>query len=94
MRCRVRSNGDQRFKESLDRLSAPAPPSWLERVTRQNIIVHTTADQSISGVLMEQTPDGVILRAAKLLGEGGRETSMAGETWVPRERIAFCQFDG
>lgn len=66
---------------------------WLKRVLRKRIIVHTRDDHSIEGVLWEQTRDGIILRAASLLGDGQQKTSMAGETWIPRENIAFAQLD-
>lgn len=66
---------------------------WLSRVLKRKIIVHTRESQSIEGILWEQSRDGVILRAAKLLGENGTATSMAGEVFVPRENVAFAQRD-
>lgn len=66
---------------------------WLSRVMKRKIILHTKDSQSIEGVLWEQSRDGVILRAAKLLGEKGMSTSMAGEVFVPRENVAFAQRD-
>jgi hypothetical protein len=77
----------------------PAPPepspSWLDRVMKKRIIVHTLkGDASVQGTLMEQTADGVILRAAKLLGSSGQaDTTMAGEVFIPRENVAFAQLD-
>ena len=79
-----------------EHMHAAAPPvAWFQRMLRRKVIVHLTTDQSIEGVLMEQTDDGLILRAAKLLGEGSRsaDTTIAGEVHIPRERIAFAQFD-
>ena len=64
-------------------------PDALNQYLRVEQVVVEPAD----GVLMEQTPDGVILRAAKLLGDDGKATSMAGEVWVPRENVAFAQLD-
>jgi small nuclear ribonucleoprotein (snRNP)-like protein len=69
------------------------PEAWLARVLKKKIVVHLKNDQSIEGVLMEQTQDGVILRAAALLGNDGKRTPMAGETFVPRENVAFAQLD-
>lgn len=66
---------------------------WFKRVLKKKIIVHTRDDQSLEGVLMEQTRDGVILRAASLLQAGGGKTSMAGEVFVPRENVALAQLD-
>ena len=70
-----------------------ADNEWLQKVLRKKIVVHLKNDQSIEGVLMKQTQDGVILRAAVLLGDDGKRTSMAGETFTPRENIAFAQLD-
>ena len=42
---------------------------------------------------MAVAADGVILRAAKLLNAAGPSTSMAGESFVPRENVAFAQLD-
>lgn len=68
---------------------------WFTRVMKKQIIVHTLkGDLSIEGVLMEQTRDGVILRAAKLKGASGQgDTTMAGEVYIPRENVAFAQLD-
>jgi hypothetical protein len=72
----------------------PGPATWFESVLKKRIVVHTNHDQSIEGTLMEQTADGVILRAAKLLGETEQAgTTMAGEVFVPRENVAFAQLD-
>ncbi len=74
-------------------LPAPEPEAWLQRVLKRKVIVHLVSDQSIEGVLMEHLPDGVILRAASLLGPHDTRTSMAGEVWTPRGQIAFMQLD-
>lgn len=89
---------DERFRQALEPLEGRPPPDdiptgWLDRVLKKQIVVHTVQDQSIEGVLMEATVDGVILRAARLLDSGGKGTSMAGEVWVPRTNIAFAQLD-
>lgn len=85
---------DEKFHQALQALeNGNGNRSWLDRVMRKRIVVHTRDDQSIEGVLMERTEDGVILRAAKLLNGAGPPTQMAGETWVPRENVAFAQLD-
>lgn len=86
-----RQNGSE---GAIANLQLVTPPDrWLQRVLKKRIVVHTRAGLSIDGVLMEHTEDGLILRAAKLLGDDGKQTSMAGETWVPRENVAFAQLD-
>lgn len=89
----MRGRSDARFQESLDQLHDRKPESWLDRVLKKRILLHLQNDQSVEGVLMEQVTDGVILRAAKLRGNDGKVTPMDGETWVPRDQIAFAQID-
>jgi hypothetical protein len=80
-------------KPPVPEIEAP-DPQWLSRVLKKRIVVHTRDDKSIQGVLMEQLADGVILRAALLLRDGSAPpTPMAGETWIPRENVAFAQLD-
>jgi hypothetical protein len=67
---------------------------WLESVLSRRIIIHTTTNQSIDGSLVATTSDGLVLRAAKLLGQGsGQATPMAGEVFIPRANVAFAQLD-
>lgn len=87
----MRRRSDERFHDALDGLHED--DSWLGRVLKKRIIVHTRQDQSIEGVLMEHVEDGLILRAANLLLGDGKKTTMAGEVFVPRENIAFAQLD-
>lgn len=76
----------------------PEPAAWTDRVLKRRILVHLDTDQSIQGVLMERAEDGLILRAAKLLGDDPDtklpvETALAGETFVPSGRVVFAQLD-
>lgn len=87
----MRKRSDERFHDALDGLRDGE--SWLGRVLKKRIVVHTRQDQSIEGVLMEQLEDGLILRAANLLGGDGKRTTMAGEVFIPRENVAFAQLD-
>ena len=64
---------------------------WLRRQLAASVVVHTTTDQSIAGVLEETARDGVILRAARFLDSPDAEVPLAGETFIPREKIAFVQ---
>lgn len=84
---------DASFQDALDGLGRDAAPTWLDRVMRKKIVLHTLNDQSIEGVLMEQTADGIIMRASSLLGSDGKRTPMAGEVFIPRENVAFAQLD-
>ena len=83
---------EQKFQQALADLNQPKP-TWLERVMKKRIVVHLVNDQSIEGSLMEITSDGIILRAAKLLLPDGKATPMKGESFIPREKVAFAQLD-
>jgi hypothetical protein len=85
---------DEKFQEALHAMkTGNGHGSWLDRVMKKRIVVHTRDSMTIAGVLMEQTEDGIILRAAEMLEDGGRKTSLGGETWIPRETVAFAQID-
>jgi hypothetical protein len=64
---------------------------WLRRQLATSVVVHTTTDQSIAGVLEGTARDGIILRAARFLDSGDAQVPLAGETFIPRERIQFVQ---
>lgn len=67
---------------------------WLESVIARRITVHTKDSQSIEGSLFDTTTDGLVLKAAKLLGGGKPEgTPMAGDVFIPRSNVAFAQLD-
>jgi hypothetical protein len=63
---------------------------WLRRQLAHSVVVHTTTDASISGILEFQAHDGIVLRAARFL-EGSDQISLGGETFIPREKIALVQ---
>lgn len=49
---------------------------------------------TFEGVLMAEHSDGIVLQAAKLLGDGTPQgTSLAGEVFIPREEVLFVQLD-
>lgn len=69
---------------------------WIKTVLQKRIIVHTKGadSQTIDGSLVATMSDGIILRAAKMINPGGNSvTTMAGEVFIPRENVAFCQLD-
>lgn len=71
-----------------------APTEWLEAVMTKRIVVHLMNSVTIEGSLMAQYEDGILLRAAKLLGDGTQNgTAMAGETFIPRGQVMFVQLD-
>jgi hypothetical protein len=80
------------LQAQIDELSEP--DEWLESVMTKRLIVHTTKDTTIEGSLVAQYDDGIVLRAAALLGSGTAPLPMAGEVFIPREQVFFCQLDG
>jgi hypothetical protein len=73
---------------------AEPEPSWLHALMATQVIVHTTDDRSIEGLLVMESTKGIILRNAKLLDEGRAPVPMAGETWLPKESIFIVQVPG
>ena len=72
--------------------------SWLKRARTERVILHLTDDMSAQGVLVGVYADGVALRHAELLSPGSQPTSVtttsiAGELFFPRERVAFVQLE-
>lgn len=63
---------------------------WLRRQLADEIVVHTTQGQTIRGWLEDVSRDGVILRAPRYV-EGEGSIPLAGELFIPRERVLFAQ---
>jgi hypothetical protein len=55
------------------------------------VLVSTTDGYTIDGLLETEARDGVVLRAAFLLGDGD-PVPIEGEVFVPRERVSMVQF--
>lgn len=56
--------------------------------------MHLDSGQSFEGSLSAVQKDGLILRAAVLLGEpsaGQADTDLVGECFLPRHRVLFVQ---
>lgn len=62
---------------------------WTSRLEKRKVIVHT-ADGSIDGVLLVTGTDGLVLADATYLGDD-EKTEVAGELFVPREKVSFIQ---
>ena len=63
---------------------------WLRRRVFSTVMVHTDTDQTLSGVLMDEVRDGVVLCESRFL-EGEAEIALSGRVFVPRSRIVFVQ---
>lgn len=67
----------------------PEPENWLERQVHRKILVHTIRDKSFEGILREECRDGVLLWNATLHAKP--PIPLSGDTFVPRQEIAFVQ---
>lgn len=65
--------------------------SWLRRISATEVVVHTTAGETIRGVLSLVAEDGLVLAAARHVGESGRTVPMKGDVLVPTDRILLVQ---
>jgi hypothetical protein len=63
---------------------------WLLRRRRRSVTVHTRDEQTIEGILAMSAPDGIVLRAARYL-DTTSTIPLAGEVFIPRDRVAFIQ---
>lgn len=65
--------------------------TWLDGLTLETVIVHTTNDgPSLKGLKYAVHEDCIVLRDAVALNEAGM-TALDGEIAVPRERVLFMQ---
>lgn len=89
-----RAELDDMRTELAEATQMAAATDWFSSILTKRVLVHTKADQSIEGSLaVEQPSDGILLRAARLLDDPSKPTSIAGEVFIPRENVAFAQFD-
>lgn len=63
---------------------------WLPARTLKTVTVHTTQDQTFEGLLAAVSPDGLVLRAAKFVGEHD-QIPLSGETFIPKGQVSFVQ---
>jgi hypothetical protein len=75
---------------STDAPSADIRGEWLESVTTRRLLVHTTDDRSIEGLLAQVGADGIVLVSAKLITSGS-SVDLAGNTWIPRAQVSLVQ---
>jgi hypothetical protein len=67
------------------------PDAWLQSVTLRRLHVHMLNEQTIEGTLATNAEDGLVLKAAVLHQAQQPSIPMAGDVFIPRERIAFIQ---
>lgn len=65
--------------------------SWMHRMLRTTVVVHTTDGQSLRGVAVGMHRDCVVLAHAVYVGTDGAQTRVDGEAVIPRERVSWIQ---
>jgi hypothetical protein len=65
--------------------------TWLDDLTLDTVIVHTTDGMSFKGLKSSVYDDCLVLREARVLEDDGMSKILDGEVAVPRERVHFVQ---
>lgn len=65
--------------------------AYLKSITAETVVLHTTTDASIRGVLIAVYSDVYVLHHAAFLNEDGSRVAIDGEALVPVSRVAFLQ---
>lgn len=66
---------------------------WLARRVADRVLVHTTDERSLQGILSLIAKDGIVLRDAKYL-ESESSVPLGGEIFVPKDKVLFVQVAG
>ena len=65
--------------------------SWLDDLTLDTVVVHTTEELSVKGIRVSVYDDGIVLRDARVLEDEGMSRILDGEVFIPRDRVHFVQ---
>jgi hypothetical protein len=65
--------------------------TWLEQLTLETVIVHTTDGMSFKGLKRTVYDDSLVLSEARVLEDEGMSKILDGEIAIPRERVHFIQ---
>lgn len=63
---------------------------WLHQRKGRKVIIHTTEDQSIEGLILHVTRDGVVLVGARMLGTSDN-VPMGGEVFIEKPKVYLVQ---
>jgi hypothetical protein len=64
---------------------------WIKSRVGNRLLVHTTADDSIEGVLTLEARDGLVLEDADLLPAQGGRVELTGRVFIPRAHVRLIQ---
>lgn len=70
------------------------PIRWISRLVARTVVVHTTQDASLRGILVGEYRDCLVLKHGVYLGTIGGdriETPVDGEVVIPRGQVAWIQ---
>jgi hypothetical protein len=66
-------------------------PSWWATAQRRQVLLHTTDDKTLRGLVQLVTDEGVLVAAPEWLDDSGVALPLAGEAFIPHERVRFVQ---
>lgn len=62
---------------------------WLKSRVQNRVIVYTTEEQVLDGLLSVVAGDGVVLLDTRVRND--QDVSLQGEVYIPREKVRFVQ---
>jgi hypothetical protein len=65
--------------------------TWLDDLTLDTVIVHTTEGMSFKGLKASVHDDCIVLRETHLLQDDGPSEQINGLVPIPREKVHFLQ---
>jgi hypothetical protein len=65
--------------------------TWLDDLTLETVIVHTTYDMSFRGLKASVYDDCLVLMEARVLEDEGMSKIIIGEVVIPRDRVHWLQ---
>lgn len=65
--------------------------TWLDDLTLQTVLVHTTNDMTFRGLKSSVYDDCIVLREARVLETESISAVLEGEVVIPREQVHFMQ---
>lgn len=65
--------------------------TWLDDLTLETVIVHTTEGMSFRGLKASVYDDCIVLKDARVLEDEGMSTVLNGDVPIPREKVHFLQ---
>jgi len=69
----------------------PRESSWWEQAQGRQVMLHMTDENTMRGLVSVVVPDGVLLASPEYLHDGADPVTVAGEAFIPAERVLWVQ---